>query len=49
VIGWIIAFGAGVLISGVAFDLIDEAAEMACGHGAVTAGGFAGCGVFFWR
>jgi zinc transporter, ZIP family len=40
-------FGAGVLISAVAFDLIDEAVGIASGHGAVLFGIFAGCGVFF--
>ncbi len=40
-------FGAGVLISAVAFDLIEEAAEKSSGQGAVVAGVFAGCGVFF--
>ena len=36
-------FGAGVLISAVAFDLVEEAAGKASGHGAVIAGIFAGC------
>ena len=31
-------FGAGVLISAVAFDLIEEAAAQASGHGATLAG-----------
>ena len=47
VIGLIMGFGAGVLISAVAFDLIEEAAEKSSGQGAVVAGVFAGCGVFF--
>jgi zinc transporter, ZIP family len=47
VIGLIMAFGAGVLISAVAFDLVEEAAGLTSGHGAVIAGFFAGCGVFF--
>jgi ZIP family zinc transporter len=47
VIGLIMGFGAGVLISAVAFDLIQEAADMTSGNGAVIAGVFAGCGVFF--
>jgi ZIP family zinc transporter len=47
VIGLIMGFGAGVLISAVAFDLVEEAAGKASGHGAVIAGIFAGCGVFF--
>ena len=40
-------FGAGVLISAVAFDLVEEAADKASGQGAVIAGLFAGCLVFF--
>jgi ZIP family zinc transporter len=40
-------FGSGVLISAVAFDLIEEAAGMASGTGAVLIGVFAGCGTFF--
>jgi ZIP family zinc transporter len=46
-IGLIMGFGAGVLISAVAFDLVEEAAGMASGHGWVAVGIFAGCGVFF--
>jgi zinc transporter, ZIP family len=46
-IGLIMAFGAGVLISALAFDLIEEAVHKATGHGAVLVGVFAGCGVFF--
>ena len=45
-IGLIMGFGAGVLISAVAFDLVEEAAEMS-GQGAVIGGIFAGCAVFF--
>jgi ZIP family zinc transporter len=47
VIGLIMGFGAGVLISAVAFDLVEEAAEKSSGSGWVAAGLFAGCGVFF--
>ena len=47
VIGLIMAFGAGVLISAVAFDLMEEAANKAHGNGAAIAGLFAGCVVFF--
>jgi len=47
VVGLIMGFGAGVLISAVAFDLVEEAAGKASGQGAVIAGIFAGCGVFF--
>jgi ZIP family zinc transporter len=46
-IGLIMAFGAGVLISAVSFDLIEEAVDKSSGHGWVAAGVFAGCGVFF--
>jgi ZIP family zinc transporter len=47
VIGLIMAFGAGVLISAVAFDLIEEAADKSSGEGAIAWGLFVGCGVFF--
>jgi ZIP family zinc transporter len=47
VIGLIMGFGAGVLISAVAFDLIEEAAEKSTGEGWVAGGLFAGCLVFF--
>jgi len=46
-IGLIMGFGAGVLISAVAFDLVEEAAGMAKGHGGLVVGLFAGCLVFF--
>jgi ZIP family zinc transporter len=46
-IGLIMGFGAGVLISAVAFDLIQEAADMSSSNAAIIAGVFAGCGVFF--
>ena len=46
-IGLIMAFGSGVLISAVAFDLMEEAANKAHGNGAAIAGLFAGCVVFF--
>jgi ZIP family zinc transporter len=46
-IGLIMAFGAGVLISAVAFDLVEEATGIADGNGAVLGGLFAGCAVFF--
>ena len=48
VIGLIMGFGAGVLISAVAFDLVDEAAAKSTGHGALITGVFAGCRVFFF-
>jgi zinc transporter, ZIP family len=43
VIGLIMGFGAGVLISAVAFDLVEEAAHKASGHGAVIAGRSSPC------
>ena len=46
-IGLIMAFGAGVLISAVSFDLVEEAVDKSSGHGWVVGGIFAGCGVFF--
>ena len=46
-IGLIMAFGSGVLISAVAFDLVEEAANKAHGNGAAIAGIFAGCAIFF--
>jgi zinc transporter, ZIP family len=46
-IGLIMGFGAGVLISAVAFDLVAEAAEKSTGRGWAVAGLFAGCAVFF--
>jgi zinc transporter, ZIP family len=46
-IGLIMGFGAGVLISAVAFDLVLEAFEASSRRGSVAAGLFAGCAVFF--
>ena len=46
-IGLIMAFGGGVLISAVAFDLVEEAYGMSSGHGWVVSGIFAGCLVYF--
>jgi len=46
-IGLVMGFGAGVLISAVAFDLVEEAAGKTSGSGALLAGMFAGCAVFF--
>jgi ZIP family zinc transporter len=46
-IGLIMGFGAGVLISAVAFDLVEEAAGKSSGHGWAIGGLFAGCAVFF--
>jgi ZIP family zinc transporter len=45
-IGLIMGFGAGVLISAVAFDLVEEASQTAPRSGATIAGLFAGCAVF---
>ena len=45
-IGLIMGFGSGVLISAVAFDLVEEAINTASGHGAAITGIFAGCAVF---
>jgi zinc transporter, ZIP family len=47
VIGLIMGFGAGVLISALSFDLVEEAVQKSSGDGWVAAGVFAGCGVFF--
>ena len=41
------AFGSGILISAVAFDLVEEEVGMSSGSGWVIAGIFIGCGVFF--
>ena len=47
VIGLIMAFGSGVLISAVSFDLVQEAVDKSSGHGWAVGGFFAGCLVFF--
>jgi ZIP family zinc transporter len=47
VIGLVMGFGAGVLISAVAFDLIEEASQTSSSGVAVAAGIFSGCAVFF--
>src|SRR3954454_1917049 len=47
-IGLIMGFGAGVLISALAFDLVDEAVDKAGGHGWAAVGLFSGCLVFFF-
>ena len=46
-IGLIMGFGAGVLISALSFDLVEEAIAKSSGDGWVAAGVFAGCAVFF--
>src|SRR5262245_50889821 len=46
-IGLVMGFGAGVLISAVAFDLVEEASDISSGQGAALSGLFVGCAVFF--
>jgi zinc transporter, ZIP family len=46
-IGLVMGFGSGVLISAVAFDLVEEAVGYASGHGATIFGLLAGCATFF--
>ena len=46
-IGLVMGFGAGVLISAVAFDLVEEASDQGGGQAALIGGLFAGCLVFF--
>ena len=46
-IGLILAFGAGVLISAVAFDLVEEATTVSTSHWPVYIGIFTGCAVFY--
>ncbi|HEX6875112.1 MAG TPA: ZIP family zinc transporter, partial [Nocardioidaceae bacterium] len=41
-LGLVMAFGAGVLISAVAYDLVQEAFETSAGEGGVAIGLFAG-------
>jgi zinc transporter, ZIP family len=48
VIGLIMGFGAGVLISALSFDLVEEAVDKSTGHGWAVGGLFAGCLVFFF-
>jgi ZIP family zinc transporter len=47
VVGIVMAFGAGVLISAVAYDLVEEAFETSAGAGGIGAGLFAGALTFF--
>ena len=47
VVGTVMAFGAGVLISAVAFDLVEEAFDTSAGEGGVAVGLFAGAATFF--
>jgi zinc transporter, ZIP family len=46
-LGLVMAFGSGVLISAVAFELVNEAFETSAGYEEVTLGLFAGSLVFF--
>jgi len=46
-IGLIMAFGAGVLISAVAFELVEEAVQTSAGSGGVASGLFAGALTFY--
>ena len=46
-LGLVMGFGGGVLISAVAFDLVEEAVNTATEDWSVIVGIFAGCGVFF--
>jgi ZIP family zinc transporter len=47
VLGLVMGFGAGVLISAVAYELVQEAVDTSAGGGGVALGLFAGCGTFF--
>jgi zinc transporter, ZIP family len=47
VLGLVMAFGAGVLISAVAYELVAEASQTADRAWTVAAGLFSGCAVFF--
>src|SRR5688572_33225788 len=46
-VGLIMAFGAGVLISAVAYELVHEAFETTAGDGGIALGLLAGSAVFF--
>ena len=46
-IGLIMGFGAGALISAVAFDLVQEASDTGASAASILTGIFAGCAVFF--
>jgi zinc transporter, ZIP family len=45
-LGLVMAFGAGVLISAVAYELVGEAFDTSAGSGGVALGLFAGCAAF---
>jgi len=46
-IGYVMAFGAGMLLSAVSFELVEEAATVASAHGSVAIGFFAGAITYF--
>jgi zinc transporter, ZIP family len=46
-VGLIMAFGAGVLISAVAYELVHEAFETSAGDGEIALGLLAGSAIFF--
>jgi ZIP family zinc transporter len=46
-IGLIMAFGSGVMISAIAFELVEEAVETSAGSGGVASGLFAGALTFY--
>jgi zinc transporter, ZIP family len=46
-LGLVMAFGSGVLISAVAYELVQEAFEKAAGSGSIAAGFFAGALTFY--
>jgi ZIP family zinc transporter len=46
VVGWVLGFGAGVLISALAFDLVQTAADVTSNSWNVVIGLFAGCAAF---
>ena len=47
-LGVIMAFGAGVLISAVAYELVYESVKLSRGSGASASGFFAGASTFFF-
>jgi ZIP family zinc transporter len=47
-LGLVMAFGAGVLISAVAFELVDDAINTSAGEGGVAAGLFVGSAAYFF-
>src|SRR5215211_5816782 len=47
IVGWVLGFGAGALISAVAFELVEEAIDVAGGTGLVSIGMAVGALTFF--